>query len=173
MGAKFKYFQGQFSEFVVSTADNIAEITKKTNETEFETKALRHYVDHFGDNLTLSSSQIIVESTAGISKKPMSLLDVCTQFNSKFVTIGENLEQHETKITSNLEAIGTKADASLAFDVQAVSEELGVIKELLKREEDQGINVNDQLDACRGDFVVLISLSRLFPSRRLEERANS
>ena len=166
MGAKFKYFQGQFSEFVVATADNVAEITKKTNETEFETKALRHYVDHFGDNLTLSSSQIIVESTAGISKKPMSLLDVCTQFNSKFVNIGENLDQHETKIKSNLEAIETKADASLAFDVQAVSEELGVIKELLKREEDQGINVSSSIHvACANSVVIIVSLYIIYRHR--------
>ena len=130
------------SEFVIETAENIADITKKTNHTEFETKALRHYVDHFGDNLTLSSSQIIVESTAGISKKPMSLLDVCTGFNSKFIGMSENLTNHDQRIVSNVAAIETKADASLAFEVQAVSDELGVIRELLKREEDQGINVS-------------------------------
>lgn len=131
------------SEFIIESGENIAEITKKTNHTEFETKALRHYVDHFGDNLTLSSSQIIVESTAGISKKPMSLLDVCTGFNSKFVGMNEKIVNHDERITSNVAAIETKADASLAFEVQTVSDELGIIRELLKREEDQGINVSN------------------------------
>lgn len=141
LSTKFRYFQNQFSDFVVSTSETVNEITAKTNGTETETKALRHYVDHFGDNLTLSSSQIIVESTAGISKKPMSLLDVCTNFQSNFVSIGENINKHDEDIKQNVESIGTKADASLMFDVQAVAEELGVIKEHLKREEDQGINV--------------------------------
>ena len=115
LGSKFQYFQGQFSEFVVTTGDNIAEITTKTNETDRETKELRHYVDHFGDNLTLSSSQIIVESTAGISKKPMSLLDVCAGFNSNFINNADMLEKHGVSISAAEEAIETKADASLMF----------------------------------------------------------
>lgn len=140
LGSKFKHFQGQFSEFVVTTGDNISEITERTNETDRETKALRHYVDHFGDNLTLSSSQIIVESTAGISKKPMSLLDVCAGFNSNFINNADMIEKHGISISNAEEAIETKADASLMFDVQRVGEELNLIKEHLKREEDQGIN---------------------------------
>jgi hypothetical protein len=72
----------------------------------------------------------------------MSLLDVCTNFQSNFVTMTENITKHDDGIKSNAEAISTKADASLMFDVQNVSDELGIIKEHLKREEDQGINVS-------------------------------
>jgi hypothetical protein len=140
VSSKLKHFQGQFSEFVVTVGDNISEVTEKTNETDRETKALREYVDHFGDNLTLSSSQIIVESTAGISKKPMSLLDVCSGFNSNFVNNADMLEKHGVAIGAAEEAIDTKADGSLIVEVQAVGEELALIKEHLKREEDQGIN---------------------------------
>lgn len=156
MGSKFQYFQGQFSEFVVTTGDNIAEITAKTNETDRETKELRHYVDHFGDNLTLSSSQIIVESTAGISKKPMSLLDVCAEFNSNFINNADMLEKHGVSISAAEEAIETKADASLMFEVQGVTEEMNLIKEHLKREEDQGINVSTSgVYVDRGSYVLI------------------
>ena len=53
------------------------------------------------------------------------------------------LEQHTASINAAEEAIETKADGSLVVDVQTVGEELELIKEHLKREEDQGINVID------------------------------
>ena len=71
----------------------------------------------------------------------MSLLDVCTGFNANFNENKDILSKHGTLIRENKEAIETKADASLMFEVQTVSSELEVIREHLKREEDQGINV--------------------------------
>ncbi len=52
------------------------ELGAKATELEFKVKETRHIVDHFGDSLVLSSTQITVESSVGFSKRPMSLYDI-------------------------------------------------------------------------------------------------
>lgn len=129
------------NNFIATSTEAITDVKKRTSDTEFEMKALKHYVDHFGDNLTLSSSQIIVESSAGISKKPLNLLDVVTGFHNNFLRNTVTLQDHDTRILHNADVVATKADASIISDIHSCTEELELIKEHLKREEDQGINV--------------------------------
>lgn len=50
-----------------STGRALHALEVKSNETQFSLKELQHRVDHFGDNLTLSSNQIVVESSVGFS----------------------------------------------------------------------------------------------------------
>lgn len=86
----------------------------------------------------------------------MSLLDVCAEFNSNFINNADMLEKHGVSISAAEEAIETKADASLMFEVQGVTEEMNLIKEHLKREEDQGINVSTSgVYVDRGSYVLI------------------
>lgn len=122
--------------------DSLEAIDAKAKETAFETKELKHTVDHFGDNLILSSTQITVESTAGFSKRPQSLLDVLKTCQTNMATAERTLAEHTAKITENTDAIVTKADATVAFAVQTLDKDVLAIKNHLKKEEDQGISVS-------------------------------
>ena len=123
--------------------DDVKSIEKQSNDTAFETKELRHIVDHFGDNLILSCNQITVESTVGFSKRPMSLYDVLKYCQRDLEDINVNVKNHETRIADNTEAIATKADGTVAFAVQTLDKDVLAIKNHLKQEEDQGISVSD------------------------------
>jgi hypothetical protein len=138
----YENFKQKTNEFTAHTKDSIEAIDKKTNDTQFETKELRHIVDHFGDNLILSSTQITVESTAGFSKRPQALLDVLKTCHGNMSTAEKTLSEHGAKIAENQEAIATKADATVAFAVQSLDKDVLAIKTHLKKEEDQGISVS-------------------------------
>ena len=121
--------------------DDVKAIEKQSNETSFETKELRHIVDHFGDNLILSSNQIIVESTVGFSKRPMSLFDCMKYCQRDLEDLNISVKNHQSRIEENTESITTKADATVAFAVQTLDKDVLAIKNHLKQEEDQGISV--------------------------------
>lgn len=160
----YEHFKQKTTDFTVHTKDTIEAIDKKSNDTQFETKELRHIVDHFGDNLILSSTQITVESTAGFSKRPQSLLDVLKTCNGNMATADKTLTEHGARIAENAEAIATKADATVAFAVQTLDKDVLAIKTHLKKEEDQGISVSSDCVSHGTSFsyvlTFLISIHR-------------
>lgn len=145
----FEDLSNNYQQFKVKTNQNHAQVVddvkgieKQSNDTAFETKELRHIVDHFGDNLILSSNQITVESTVGFSKRPMSLFDVMKYCQRDLEDLNNSKKNHEARIMDNTEAITTKADATVAFAVQTLDKDVLAIKNHLKQEEDQGISVS-------------------------------
>mmetsp|Transcript_10099 Transcript_10099/g.15305 ORF Transcript_10099/g.15305 Transcript_10099/m.15305 type:complete len:708 (+) Transcript_10099:173-2296(+) len=138
--AGYEIFKQKTNEFEERTKESIETIDKKANDTAFETKELKHIVDHFGDNLILSSTQITVESTAGFSKRPQALLDVLKTCHSNMSSTEKTLADYGNRIVENHEAISTKADATVAFAVQTLDKDVLAIKNHLKKEEDQGIS---------------------------------
>lgn len=153
--ANYEIFKAKTNDTNDKFRDSLEAIDSKTKETAFETKELKHTVDHFGDNLILSSTQITVESTAGFSKRPQSLLDVLKTCQTSMSTAERTLAEHTAKITENTDAIVTKADATVAFAVQTLDKDVLAIKNHLKKEEDQGISVSSQ-------FVPFVDFYRLF-----------
>ena len=122
------------------TNDAVSLLDHKNNETQFQLKELRHYVDHFGDNLILASNQITVESSAGFSTRPLSLLQVLTQTNGVIHDIECNIEENTKNILSNTSAIDMKADNTILFNVDTLETKVKAIEAHLKREEEQGIS---------------------------------
>jgi hypothetical protein len=138
----YENFKIKNAEFTNHTKDQLETMEKKTNDTQFETKELRHIVDHFGDNLILSSTQITVESAAGFGKRPQALLDVLKQCHGNMTATDKTLGDYGIRIADNTEGIATKADATVAFAVQTLDKDVLAIKTHLKKEEDQGISVS-------------------------------
>lgn len=138
--SSYEIFKAKTTDLNDKFRESLEAIDTKTKETAFETKELKHTVDHFGDNLILSSTQITVESTAGFSKRPQSLLDVLKTCQQNLTTMDRTLVEHTSKITENTDAIITKADATVAFAVQTLDKDVLAIKNHLKKEEDQGIS---------------------------------
>lgn len=127
---------------------DVKAIEKQSNDTSFETKELRHIVDHFGDNLILSSNQITVESTVGFSKRPMSLFDVMKYCQRDLEDLNIASKKHADGISENSEAIATKADGTVAYAVQTLDKDVLAIKNHLKQEEDQGVSVRFSSTMC-------------------------
>ena len=142
----YEHFKQKTTEFTEHTKDSLEAMDKKTNDTQFETKELRHIVDHFGDNLILSATQITVDSSAGFSKRPQALLDVLKTCHGNMISAEKALAEHGGRIAENAEAIATKADATVAFAVQTLDKDVLAIKTHLKKEEDQGISVSGSID---------------------------
>lgn len=140
--SSYEIFKAKTTDLNDKFRESLEAIDTKTKETAFETKELKHTVDHFGDNLILSSTQITVESTAGFSKRPQSLLDVLKTCQQNLTSMDRTLNEHTSKITENTDAIITKADATVAFAVQTLDKDVLAIKNHLKKEEDQGISVS-------------------------------
>ncbi len=110
-------------------------------DTQFKLVELKEYVDHFGDNLVLASSQITVESKVGFSTRPMSLQDILKMLNKASQSTEAALLEHAEKITENNNILQTKADATISYTVDSAINKLEAIEAHLKREEDTGINV--------------------------------
>jgi hypothetical protein len=160
----FEDLSSNYQQFKVKTNQNhsqvvedVKAIEKQSNDTAFETKELRHIVDHFGDNLILSSNQITVESTVGFSKRPMSLFDVLKYCQRDLEDINTSVKNHEGRIGENTEAITTKADATVAFAVQTLDKDVLAIKNHLKQEEDQGVSVSDSFSLLSSSLLLLPS----------------
>ena len=141
--SNFEHFRAQTNDHLANTDRAMEIVEKKTSDTQFETKELRHIVDHFGDNLVLSSTQITVESAAGFSKRPMSLFDILKGCQQTLTGIDGTLAEQKTQLEETIEALSTKADVTVAFTVSAMEKDIAAIQEHIKKEEDQGINVCD------------------------------
>jgi hypothetical protein len=159
LSTNYQQFKVKTNQNHSQVVDDVKGIEKQSNDTAFETKELRHIVDHFGDNLILSSNQITVESTAGFSKRPMSLFDVMKYCQRDLEDLNATGKDHEARISVNTEAITTKADATVAFAVQTLDKDVLAIKNHLKQEEDQGISVSLViLSTLRTFLFILLSL---------------
>lgn len=142
LSVNYNQFKVKTNQNHTQVVDDVKSIEKQSNDTSFETKELRHIVDHFGDNLILSSNQIIVESTVGFAKRPQSLFDTLKYCQRDLEDLNGYVKNHRARIEENTEAITTKADATVAFAVQTLDKDVLAIKNHLKQEEDQGISVS-------------------------------
>lgn len=129
-------------------SDNTRELSmiKETNTSvEFQVKELKDYVDHFGDNLYLSSSQINVEVSTGFATKPISLSEVLKQCNSTFAeqeVQNTGTDEHISNIQKDL---ATKAPDSVLFNIGTLERKVKTIEIHLQKEEEQGIGVRFKL----------------------------
>ena len=138
---RLKAFSAEVRNHNESSDHAISALEAKANQADFHMKELQHRVDHFGDNLTLSSNQIVVESSVGFTKRPTSLFEVLKTCNSNFENINAAVTKHGQDITKNTADIETKADATLAISVETLTTNMNTVKEHLKKEEKQGVNV--------------------------------
>ena len=120
---------------------SLAAMDSMNKETQFLLKELKEYVDHFGDNLILASTQITVESKVGFADRPLSLQDVLKMVNKNITTMGGTLKEHTSQITESSEIISTKADATVGMLVESLDHKIAAIEHHLKQEEEHGVSV--------------------------------
>lgn len=124
------------------TTSEITYVVKTCNDTVFQLKEMKDYVDHFADNLILNSQQILVDTSAGFSTKPLPLTDVlrlCTNNFDDIQKISQQHESHLNKVDSELE---TKAPDSVLFNVTNLEKKVATIELHIKKEEEQGLGVS-------------------------------
>ena len=109
-------------------------------ETQSLLIQLKEYVDHFGDNLILASTQITVESKVGFSDRPMSLQDVLKLVNKQNSKIEFNIEDHNNRINENADVISTKADGTVQLEVNILDGKVSAIEDHLQKEADEGVS---------------------------------
>jgi len=137
---KFNAHTNMIDEFLKSTDTKLTAMDALNKETQFKLTELKDYVDHFGDNLILASSQITVESAIGFSSRPMALRDVLKQLNKFTEDTSETLTSHTTQIEENHNTVNTKADATIITDVNQINQRVMSIEAHLKKEEETGIS---------------------------------
>lgn len=130
----------EMADYIAKTGSIIQALDTKCNDTQFQLKELREYVDRFGDNLILNSNQIIVESSAGYSTRPLSLLEILKQTNALNHDVDQRLTEQGKQITENTANISRKADDSIVFNVDTLETKVKAIEAHLKREEEQGVS---------------------------------
>ncbi len=114
-------------------------LDNKANDTIFNLKELKHYVEHFADNLILPSSQVTVEAAAGFATRPTPLLDVMKLLKATNDGTANELRNHRDQIKLSQDKIETKADDSVIHDVKGLSRKVSAIETHILKEEEQGV----------------------------------
>lgn len=146
LSQRYHTFSTDVNAFMVGTSRTILVVEESCKDTLFQLKELKDYVDHFADNLVLSSGQITVDVDAGFSIKPVSLtetLQICrgtiTDIEKTATGVGTRIDQ----ITAELE---TKAPDSVLFNINTIERKIATIEVHLRKEEEQGVGVSNDND---------------------------
>lgn len=134
---------------------SLTALDNKANDTIFQLKELKDYVEHFGDNLVLPSSQITVEASAGFDTKPKQLLEVLKMSNDRMLDAQDLLKVHTGQIKSNKDEIETKADEGVIHEVKGLQRKVAAIENHILKDEEQGVGairrtVEDMVDKMQG-----------------------
>ena len=138
---KFEAHANNMVVYINKTTHAVAALDSKSNDVQLQLRELKDYVEHFGDNIVLASSQVTVESSAGYAERPISLLEVLKRCNTNITSLTSTCDDQEIKISENKRVIDTKADNDCLFDIRTLEKKVGGIEQHLKREEEQGISV--------------------------------
>ena len=131
------------SDHVSKNKKEMHDLRDMHRATETKLEELKKYVDSFGENLMLTSSQITVASNAGFAGKTMVLQDVLQKISGMLGELETNVTSQGVKINTNEEILQTKADQSIVFEVEAVTRKMEEVEKTLKKEEEQGVSVSD------------------------------
>ena len=138
--ANMKAQKLEIKESFESVDSSLFAMDNMNKETQSLLKELKEYVDHFGDNLILASTQITVESKVGFSDRPMTLQDVLKLLKKDFGKMEFAQEDQRNKIQDNTDAILTKADATVQLEVNTLNEKVSAIEDHLKAEAEEGLS---------------------------------
>ena len=66
----------------------------------------------------------------------------CGHFHENFMNIDTTIAKQEKEIAANTTSIESKADATLAINIESLEQNMNVVKDHIQKEEKQGINVS-------------------------------
>ena len=139
-------FHHRYEKHVEETTEEQAQqnrfltaLDNKANDTIFQLKELKDYVDHFGDNLILPSSQITVEASAGYDTRPKPLLEVLKMSNERMQDAQDSLKEHTARLNTHKEEIDSKADEGVIHEVKGLQRKVSTIENHILKDEEQGV----------------------------------
>lgn len=121
------------------TSRNVSYLQTTVSDTTFKLSELQHYVDHFADNLVLSSSQITVDPAAGFASKAMNLTETLNMCNKNFNESEVRANEQGFVIEKILKELDTKAPDTVLFNINTLEKKVATIEMHLQKEEEQGI----------------------------------
>lgn len=157
----------KFNEFTIETRGFVAETSKTVNslqtlcnETQFQLKEIKDYVDHFGDNLILNSQQIIVDTHTGFSNRPVTLTEVLRICRGNFDDITQVDKTQDERLEKAFAEIDSKAPDSILFNIATLEKKVGTIELHIQKEEEQGLGVSIKythiIIPISSDYYILI-----------------
>jgi hypothetical protein len=139
LATKFQFFSDEVSTYMTQNTAQVDRLQKSNDDTVFQLKEMKDYVDHFADNLILNSQQIMVDVQAGFGTKPTSLTEVLKTCNSNFYDIDEINTKQDEQITKIFADLDTKAPDSVLFNISTLEKKVATIELHIKKEEEQGM----------------------------------
>lgn len=124
---------------MTETGRNVSYLQTCMGETTFKLNELQHYVDHFADNLVLSSSQITVDPAAGFAAKAMNLTETLNICHNNFNESEVKANEQGFIIEKILKELDTKAPDTVLFNINTLEKKVATIEMHLQKEEEQGI----------------------------------
>lgn len=141
LSMRYNKFSTEVGEFMANVGASINTVEGSCRDTQFQLKELKDYVDHFADNLVLSSGQITVETDAGFTAKPVSLTETLKLARSTLTEIETGTEKTEERIEQICTDLDSKAPDTVLFNVSTLERKVSTIEVHLRKEEEQGIGV--------------------------------
>jgi len=141
LSLRYNKFSTEVGEFIANVGATITTVEESCKDTQFQLKELKDYVDHFADNLVLSSGQITVEVDSGFSVKPVSLTETLKLARTTLTEIEAGAEKAEEKMEQMSQDLETKAPDTVLFNVNTLERKVSTIEVHLRKEEEQGIGV--------------------------------
>lgn len=139
LSTRYNTFSVEVAEFMLDQGRTVDELKTQCNDTTFMLKEVKDYVDHFGDNLILNSSQIMVDPSAGFSVRPQSLTDTMAQCNTQFTEATTLAEEQGESIKDIYKELDMKAPDTALSNIAVLEKKVTQIEIHLAKEEEQGI----------------------------------
>eukprot|EP01032_Pedospumella_encystans_P030110 gene30110-33988_t len=128
LSLRYNKFSTEVGEFIANVGATITTVEESCKDTQFQLKELKDYVDHFADNLVLSSGQITVEVDAGFSVKPVSLTETLKLARTTLTEIETGAEKAEEKMEQMSQDLETKAPDTVLFNVNTLERKVSTIE---------------------------------------------
>jgi hypothetical protein len=145
LASRYNKFSSEVGEFMAGVGATISAVDASCKDTQFQLKELKDYVDHFADNLVLSSGQIMVEVDAGFSTKPVSLTSTLQLAKGSLTEIETEAQKTDERLEAMSADLDSKAPNTVLFNVSTLERKVSTIEVHLRKEEEQGIGVRTLL----------------------------
>lgn len=146
LSARYNRFSGEVAEFMADAGRTLSTVQESCDKTQFQLTELKDYVDHFADNLIISSKQITVDPEIGFAPKPITLSETLTLCHKNFSDVEQGQQEMDAQIIKMQEELDAKAPDSILFNVSNLEKKVGTIELHLQKEEEQGIGVSFPLN---------------------------
>lgn len=139
LAAAFNKYTAETSEYIQQTSQTMGVLQASCDTTQFQLKEMKDYVDHFADNLILNSQQIMVDSYAGFSNRPLTLTEILRMCRGTLDDVAAVDATQTEQIRKAFAELDTKAPDTVLFNITTLEKKVGTIELHIQKEEEQGM----------------------------------